>query len=236
MRWRVLAFGMLVTVAAVGGAGPADAHRDGCHRWHSCPSDSGSYSCGDAGYACRYPTYDESQRGSIYDPTYEDYGFTDTGTPDYDYPYSDACPTGCGATTGVGTSGSSGGSSGSIGSGGDARSVTFTPASTSTPAEDVNWGPWVFGGVVILGGLAWFGKRAPATATRSATPSRPPTSRPPTTRSPTTRRPTSRPSAGSRSGSKCSCGGTMVVRRRRSDGHKFLGCSRFPKCRRTRSL
>lgn len=26
------------------------AHRDGCHRWHSCPSDSGSYVCGDLGY------------------------------------------------------------------------------------------------------------------------------------------------------------------------------------------
>ena len=26
------------------------AHQDGCHRWHSCPSDSGSYTCGDKGY------------------------------------------------------------------------------------------------------------------------------------------------------------------------------------------
>ena len=26
------------------------AHRDGCHRWHSCPSDTGSYVCGDLGY------------------------------------------------------------------------------------------------------------------------------------------------------------------------------------------
>ena len=25
-------------------------HQDGCHRWHSCPSDSGSYVCGDLGY------------------------------------------------------------------------------------------------------------------------------------------------------------------------------------------
>ena len=25
----------------------AEAHRSGCHRWHSCPSDSGSYVCGD---------------------------------------------------------------------------------------------------------------------------------------------------------------------------------------------
>jgi hypothetical protein len=27
----------------------AEAHRSGCHRWHSCPSDSGSYTCGDTG-------------------------------------------------------------------------------------------------------------------------------------------------------------------------------------------
>jgi len=26
------------------------AHRDGCHRWHSCPSDDGSYVCGDLGH------------------------------------------------------------------------------------------------------------------------------------------------------------------------------------------
>lgn len=26
------------------------AHRSGCHRWHSCPSDTGSYTCGDWGY------------------------------------------------------------------------------------------------------------------------------------------------------------------------------------------
>ncbi|HSE99390.1 MAG TPA: hypothetical protein VLA48_00715 [Nitrososphaeraceae archaeon] len=26
-------------------------HSDGCHRWHSCPSNSGSYVCGgDLGY------------------------------------------------------------------------------------------------------------------------------------------------------------------------------------------
>ena len=35
----------------------ASAHRSGCHRWHSCPSDTGSYVCGDLGYPCRYPTY-----------------------------------------------------------------------------------------------------------------------------------------------------------------------------------
>ena len=31
---------------------PSDsfAHRSGCHRWHSCPSDDGSYVCGDTGH------------------------------------------------------------------------------------------------------------------------------------------------------------------------------------------
>jgi hypothetical protein len=33
-----------------------------------------------------------------------------------------------------------------------------------------------------------------------------------------------------RVGSKCICGGTLVVRQRRSDGKRFLGCSRYPKC------
>ena len=28
----------------------SDAHRSGCHRWHSCPSDRGTYTCGDIGY------------------------------------------------------------------------------------------------------------------------------------------------------------------------------------------
>lgn len=32
-------------------AAPASAHRSGCHRWHSCPSDTGSYTCGDLGYS-----------------------------------------------------------------------------------------------------------------------------------------------------------------------------------------
>ncbi|OGK31099.1 hypothetical protein A3F29_03875 [Candidatus Roizmanbacteria bacterium RIFCSPHIGHO2_12_FULL_33_9] len=44
------------------------AHRSGCHRWHSCPSDSGSYTCGDAGYPCQYPTYPASG-GVVYPPS-----------------------------------------------------------------------------------------------------------------------------------------------------------------------
>ena len=37
-------------------AAPASAHRSGCHRWHSCPSDTGSYVCGDTGYTSGCPT------------------------------------------------------------------------------------------------------------------------------------------------------------------------------------
>ena len=33
----------------------SEAHQDGCHRWHSCPSDSGSYVCGDLGYTNECP-------------------------------------------------------------------------------------------------------------------------------------------------------------------------------------
>lgn len=33
------------------------AHQSGCHRWHSCPSDSGSYICGDLGYTSGCPSY-----------------------------------------------------------------------------------------------------------------------------------------------------------------------------------
>lgn len=32
----------------------------------------------------------------------------------------------------------------------------------------------------------------------------------------------------------CACGADMVIRTRRQDGHRFLGCSTFPVCRRTR--
>ena len=39
-----------VGVVVPGATSPALAHQDGCHRWHSCPSDSGSYVCGDLGY------------------------------------------------------------------------------------------------------------------------------------------------------------------------------------------
>lgn len=41
---------MLIAVVALQPLPIAEAHRDGCHRWHSCPSDNGTYTCGDMGY------------------------------------------------------------------------------------------------------------------------------------------------------------------------------------------
>ncbi len=31
------------------------SHRSGCHRWHSCPSDRGTYICGDTGHCSQCP-------------------------------------------------------------------------------------------------------------------------------------------------------------------------------------
>jgi uncharacterized protein YgiM (DUF1202 family) len=48
-----LSAGVVVTVLALGLAqlsSTAAAHRSGCHRWHSCESDHGTYVCGDLGY------------------------------------------------------------------------------------------------------------------------------------------------------------------------------------------
>ena len=59
---RALALTVLLTAAAfavaAASATTARAHQDGCHRWHSCPSDTGSYVCGDLGYStyCGNPT------------------------------------------------------------------------------------------------------------------------------------------------------------------------------------
>ncbi len=39
------------------------AHRSGCHRWHSCPSDSGSYTCGDTGHCSQCPDNQFCERG-----------------------------------------------------------------------------------------------------------------------------------------------------------------------------
>ena len=51
---RILFVSILIVIATLSfpmTVSRAFAHRSGCHRWHSCPSDSGSYDCGDWGYA-----------------------------------------------------------------------------------------------------------------------------------------------------------------------------------------
>jgi len=63
-QWLLLIVGLLVLVMPFF----VSAHRSGCHRWHSCPSDSGSYTCGDAGHPCQYPTYPASG-GVVYPPS-----------------------------------------------------------------------------------------------------------------------------------------------------------------------
>jgi len=46
---------ILSIVFVVAAPDSAFAHKSGCHRWHSCPSDSGSYVCGDLGYGTYCP-------------------------------------------------------------------------------------------------------------------------------------------------------------------------------------
>jgi endonuclease YncB( thermonuclease family) len=45
----------LIVVLLLPVVGVASAHRDGCHSKHSCPSDTGSYECGDRGYCSECP-------------------------------------------------------------------------------------------------------------------------------------------------------------------------------------
>ena len=40
-----------------------EAHRSGCHRWHACPSDHGTYTCGDLGHCSQCPENDYCARG-----------------------------------------------------------------------------------------------------------------------------------------------------------------------------
>lgn len=51
-----LIFLFFLLLASLGVGGFASAHQNGCHRWHSCPSDTGSYVCGDLGYTTFCPT------------------------------------------------------------------------------------------------------------------------------------------------------------------------------------
>ena len=46
------------------GASAVQAHRSGCHRWHSCPSDTGSYVCGTPATARNVRTTGTANSGS----------------------------------------------------------------------------------------------------------------------------------------------------------------------------
>jgi uncharacterized protein YgiM (DUF1202 family) len=52
LSFSVLSVSSTTSVSASGWNAPI-AHRDGCHRWHTCPSDTGSYRCGDLGHPCQ---------------------------------------------------------------------------------------------------------------------------------------------------------------------------------------
>lgn len=64
----LIGFAFILSCGSLVVPNSGEAHRSGCHRWHSCPSDSGSYTCGDAGYPCQYATYPASG-GAIYPPS-----------------------------------------------------------------------------------------------------------------------------------------------------------------------
>ena len=51
LRWLIA---LSVVLGSLWGIG-VEAHRSGCHRWHSCPSDHGTYICGDLGYCSGCP-------------------------------------------------------------------------------------------------------------------------------------------------------------------------------------
>ncbi|MDE1763981.1 MAG: hypothetical protein KGH88_07020 [Thaumarchaeota archaeon] len=62
----------------------AFAHRSGCHRWHSCPSDTGSYVCGDTGYCSQCPDNSYCKAGQpilgLDTSSYPSSGISDTNT------------------------------------------------------------------------------------------------------------------------------------------------------------
>jgi micrococcal nuclease len=55
----------VLLVALVGsGIATIDAHRSGCHRWHSCPADHGTYTCGDLGSCSQCPDNEYCRGGN----------------------------------------------------------------------------------------------------------------------------------------------------------------------------
>ena len=78
-RSLLLLAAIAVAVVCLAPAKQADAHQDGCHRWHSCPSDSGSYVCGDSGYTSECGSAPDLGDPSLYDGG-SDYGADPAGS------------------------------------------------------------------------------------------------------------------------------------------------------------
>lgn len=64
---------------SISGAPTASAHRDGCHAAHSCPSDSGSYVCGDKGIYTYCPSTEAVPEAA---PLYEEPDIEAPDTPE----------------------------------------------------------------------------------------------------------------------------------------------------------
>jgi hypothetical protein len=60
-RLRLIAILLLMLVGS--GVATIEAHRSGCHRWHACPSDHGTYVCGDLGYCSQCQDHAYGQGG-----------------------------------------------------------------------------------------------------------------------------------------------------------------------------
>ncbi|MFQ5656129.1 MAG: hypothetical protein ACE5G5_01140, partial [Candidatus Methylomirabilales bacterium] len=55
LRQYVLGAFLLAGILSLLPIGVSLPHSSGCHRWHSCPSDRGTYVCGDLGYCSGCP-------------------------------------------------------------------------------------------------------------------------------------------------------------------------------------
>ena len=60
-----------LTLAPLFALSSAQAHRSGCHRWHSCESDRATYTCGDTGHSnyCDTPTPSSVAPAVVVQPT-----------------------------------------------------------------------------------------------------------------------------------------------------------------------
>lgn len=89
---RVLAVSSVALVLAL--LAPAQAHRSGCHRWHTCPSDTGSYTMGSPVTGSSSSTRPRTSSGgsSTTSSSYamSDYGMTNTNVNLRSQPNSDA--------------------------------------------------------------------------------------------------------------------------------------------------